>query len=63
MVGSASSKYFEGLLFIVVRRPYQVGDGIAVSDVNEYVISRVVACFLQASHDLIVCYAIQGTRA
>mmetsp|Transcript_14794 Transcript_14794/g.28022 ORF Transcript_14794/g.28022 Transcript_14794/m.28022 type:complete len:643 (-) Transcript_14794:87-2015(-) len=35
MIGSASSKYFEGLLFILVRRPYQIGDGIALSDVNK----------------------------
>lgn len=25
MIGSASSKYFEGLLFILVRRPYDIG--------------------------------------
>ena len=30
MIGSASSKYFEGLLFIIVRRPYAIGDGIHV---------------------------------
>ena len=30
MIGSASSKYFEGLLFILVRRPYAIGDGIHV---------------------------------
>jgi hypothetical protein len=28
MIGSASSKYFEGLLFILVRRPYNIGDGM-----------------------------------
>eukprot|EP00977_Amphora_coffeiformis_P029733 scaffold42631_cov168-Amphora_coffeaeformis.AAC.1 len=35
MIGSASSKYFEGLLFILARRPYQIGDGIALSAVND----------------------------
>jgi hypothetical protein len=32
MIGNASSKYFEGLLFILVRRPYDIGDRISVSD-------------------------------
>jgi hypothetical protein len=35
MIGSAASKYFEGLLFIFVRRPYNIGDYINVSDVNQ----------------------------
>jgi hypothetical protein len=39
MISSASSKYFEGLLFILLRRPYQVGDGIAIAGVNESTIS------------------------
>jgi small-conductance mechanosensitive channel len=34
MIGSASSKYFEGLLFILVRRPYNIGDLINVSNVE-----------------------------
>lgn len=34
MIGSASSKYFEGILFILVRRPYDIGDRVAISDVN-----------------------------
>lgn len=34
MIGSASSKYFEGLLFILVRRPYAIGDGIHVRGVE-----------------------------
>ena len=34
MIGSASSKYFEGILFILVRRPYAIGDGIAVGNVE-----------------------------
>lgn len=34
MISSASSKYFEGLLFILVRRPYQIGDAIHVSNVE-----------------------------
>ena len=29
-----SSKYFEGLLFILVRRPYAIGDCIHISDPN-----------------------------
>jgi hypothetical protein len=32
MFGPASSKYFEGLLLIFVRRPYDIGDKIALSD-------------------------------
>jgi len=35
MVGSASSKYFEGVLFILVRRPYGIGDRIHISDVEK----------------------------
>lgn len=31
MISSASSKYFEGLLFIFIRRPYDIGDRINVS--------------------------------
>lgn len=34
MIGSASSKYFEGLLFILVRRPYGIGDLIHFSSVE-----------------------------
>ena len=34
MIGSASSKYFEGILFILVRRPYAIGDGIYVDNVE-----------------------------
>ena len=32
MFGPASSKYFEGILLIFVRRPYDIGDKIAISD-------------------------------
>lgn len=38
MIGSASSKYFEGVLFILARRPYGIGDKISVSN-NEEVAS------------------------
>lgn len=34
MIGPASSKYFEGLLFILVRRPYGIGDLIHISNVE-----------------------------
>jgi small-conductance mechanosensitive channel len=34
MIGSASAKYFEGLLFILVRRPYGIGDRIHISNVE-----------------------------
>lgn len=30
-VGTASAKYFEGILFILVRRPYEIGDRVNVS--------------------------------
>lgn len=35
MFSGASSKYFEGLLLIFVRRPYDIGDRVSVSDVNK----------------------------
>jgi small-conductance mechanosensitive channel len=35
MIGSASSKYFEGLLFILARRPYGIGDIIHISNVEQ----------------------------
>jgi small-conductance mechanosensitive channel len=35
MIGSASSKYFEGLLFIIMRRPYGIGDMIHISNVEQ----------------------------
>lgn len=35
MISAASSKYFEGLLFIIVRRPYGIGDIIHISDVQQ----------------------------
>lgn len=35
MIGSASSKYFEGLLMILVRKPYDIGDRIVVADVEK----------------------------
>ena len=34
VIGSASSKYFEGLLFILARRPYGIGDLIHASNVE-----------------------------
>lgn len=35
MIGNASAKYFEGILFILMRRPYGIGDRIHVSPVDE----------------------------
>jgi small-conductance mechanosensitive channel len=35
IIGSASAKYFEGLLFILVRRPYGIGDMIHISNVEK----------------------------
>lgn len=34
MIGSASSKYIEGILLILVRRPYDIGDKICIEDAN-----------------------------
>lgn len=34
MLASASSKYFEGLLFILVQRPYDIGDRINIEPQN-----------------------------
>ena len=33
-IGSASAKYIEGLLFILVRRPYGIGDLVHVSNIE-----------------------------
>jgi len=33
--GPASSKYFEGLMLVFLREPYDIGDRIALSDVEE----------------------------
>lgn len=35
LIGSACSKYVEGLLLIFVRRPYDIGDRIHVSNPND----------------------------
>uniref|UniRef100_A0A7S4I0R0 Mechanosensitive ion channel MscS domain-containing protein n=1 Tax=Odontella aurita TaxID=265563 RepID=A0A7S4I0R0_9STRA len=32
LFGSAASKYFEGVLLILVRRPYDIGDRVAISN-------------------------------
>mmetsp|Transcript_7115 Transcript_7115/g.10813 ORF Transcript_7115/g.10813 Transcript_7115/m.10813 type:complete len:287 (-) Transcript_7115:212-1072(-) len=32
LIGAASAKYFEGILLIFARRPYDIGDRIALSD-------------------------------
>jgi small-conductance mechanosensitive channel len=32
MIGGASSKYFEGVLMVLVRRPYDIGDRIAIQN-------------------------------
>mmetsp|Transcript_26351 Transcript_26351/g.44013 ORF Transcript_26351/g.44013 Transcript_26351/m.44013 type:complete len:1247 (+) Transcript_26351:137-3877(+) len=34
-IGSASSKYFEGLMFILGRNPYDIGDRISINQVDE----------------------------
>jgi small-conductance mechanosensitive channel len=34
MIGAACSKVFEGILLILIRRPYNIGDRINVSDPN-----------------------------
>ncbi|GKY90894.1 hypothetical protein MPSEU_000062200 [Mayamaea pseudoterrestris] len=34
MIGSAAAKFFEGLLFIIIRKPYDIGDRINVSEVT-----------------------------
>jgi small-conductance mechanosensitive channel len=32
MIGGAASKYFEGVLMVLVRRPFDIGDRIAIQD-------------------------------
>jgi hypothetical protein len=34
IIGTATAKYFEGLLFILIRRPYGIGDPIHISNVQ-----------------------------
>ena len=35
MIGPAASNYFEGILLILLRRPYEIGDRIAVSAIDD----------------------------
>jgi Mechanosensitive ion channel len=35
MIGNASAKYFEGVLFILARRPYGIGDRISIGPVED----------------------------
>lgn len=32
MIGSSSAKFFEGILFILIRKPYEIGDRINISN-------------------------------
>jgi len=32
MIGRAASKYFEGMLMVLIRRPYEIGDRIAIQE-------------------------------
>lgn len=34
MIGPASSNYLEGILFVLVRKPYDIGDRVNIDDVN-----------------------------
>ncbi|GKY99022.1 hypothetical protein MPSEU_000857900 [Mayamaea pseudoterrestris] len=35
MIGKASASYFDGVLFILVRRPYNIGDRIHISNIEQ----------------------------
>jgi small-conductance mechanosensitive channel len=35
MIGGAASKYFEGVLMILMRRPYDIGDRIAIQGAED----------------------------
>ena len=47
MIGSASSKMFEGWLFILVRRPYNIGDRIHISNIESETCWDGSACTFQ----------------
>jgi len=52
MIGSASAKYFEGILFILVRQPYDIGDRIAISDPTKDTNVDGSSCWYVESVDL-----------
>lgn len=55
MIGSASSKMFEGWLFILIRRPYNIGDRIHISSIDSETSWDGSACkypFCQSKHQL-----------
>jgi len=61
MVGGASSKYFEGLLFVLVRKPFDIGDRIAVSDVEGDVSGSGSSGWIVKDLDLFKTTVIFGT--
>lgn len=60
-IGSACSKYFEGVLFILVRHPYDVGDRISVSDVNNETSPDGSSGWIVKDVDLFTTTVIFGT--
>lgn len=52
VIGGASSKYFEGLLFVLCRKPYDIGDRVAVSGVEDEVSSSGSAGWIVKDLDL-----------
>ena len=61
MIGGATSKWFEGLLFILVRRPFDIGDRIAVSGVEDEVSSGGSAGWIVKDLNLYYTTVIFGT--
>jgi hypothetical protein len=70
IIGSASAKYFEGLLFILIRRPYGIGDKIHISNVENdtdfygsagwvsHVVSSRGSCFGSGKTNCMLTYAL-----
>jgi len=60
MIGSACSKYVDGLLLIFVRRPYDIGDRIHVGEPNTDLSSEGSAGWIVKDIDLFTTTVIFG---
>jgi small-conductance mechanosensitive channel len=61
MIGGASSKYFEGLLLVLNRKPYDIGDRIAVSGIENDVSGDGSSGWIVKDLDLFKTTVIFGT--
>lgn len=51
MIGSASAQYFEGILFVLVRKPFDIGDRISIVSCRSV---RIFGCFARHTHRLVL---------